>query len=178
MTNNYQRELGRLLKLSPIAPAFYTPTEKIKKMNHVAITASDKIIVSLGEEGNKESFKMAEALIENQYFKHLLMFNQESIKDLKVDIISGNDIDWQSSHFALAKKDIGTVEDGYQFGDLYAIVFIKETGITTAMCVNTSIARIFQDNSPELDDGLQLSSIAKEEATNDNRTHSNRTSQR
>lgn len=164
----YQTELGRLLKLSTVAPGLYAPTEEVKHGTHVAVFIGDKPILLCGPSDDPESVTMASAFALSPYFKHIngVAGNHG---EPSVGYLSGQIIKWQEKESAIVEKLSGQVEDGNGEGSLIAIVLNDPKRVmAVAMCINTETARIFDHNVPELDDGGAISKLAKVENTENN----------
>lgn len=160
--NNYQTRLAELLKLSTLTPGFYTPSERVKHGSHAAVFSGDTPIFLTGPSDCEISVSEAFALTRSQMFV-IGLENIGITGELTSGVISGESIQWKNSYSSLVRSESGTVEEGDDNnGELIAINLLDRKELTALMCINTSLARIFDENCPELDNGRDLSELAGE----------------
>lgn len=161
----YQEELGRLLKLSTLTPAHYAPSDEIKTLRSVAVCVDGEPILLTGPADDDESAYQAQALCHSQSFRQALN-GLDLAGELSCRSFEGKEIAWCDEHVSVATSKSGDIEKGGEAGDLVLILVgcKADNRLATWMCVNTEIARIMDPSVPELDDGVRLSSLARQYA--------------
>jgi len=162
----YQAELARLLKLSTLTPGIYIPSEAAKNDNHAAVFVGDDPVILCGPSDDPASAAHAEALAASPHVREVYRASGRT-DIISSGVVTGNHIKWQASESAVVFKPSGQVEVRGDNGPLVAIVLNDPTqALTTSLCVTTETARIFDPDTPELDNGRvlpALSSIHKDE---------------
>lgn len=167
----YQKELARLLTLSPITPGQYRPTKEVMEGEHAAVFVGDKPVLLCGPSDDKESIDIAWSLSKNKYFSHLCHVAGHEGK-LCSGVASGKMIGWRPLETALVESVSGIAEVGDEEGALLTIVLgIRSYEMAVAMSINTEIVRAFNPSARELDDGFELARLAGEERKAINNRH-------
>ncbi|USD35614.1 MULTISPECIES: hypothetical protein [Vibrio] len=158
--NEYQAKLKELLVKSTITTGPYTPSEFVKNTDHIAVLINGKPVYLAGESDCDASINEAKQLASSEMYK-LALSKIGLTGELSYGVISGSDIDWQSSHHAIVKSESGVFEDGQGVGELIGINLTENQSLGVLMCVNDSLARILDPQCPELDNGHNLSFLAQ-----------------
>jgi len=165
---NYQDELARLLKVSTLTPGVYHPSDAVKRATHAAVFAGNTPVILTGEVDDPLSVDQSVALANSPLLANTLRAAGIT-GNLSSGQIEGNQILWHQNESAIVDSESGEVVYGPdESGELVAIVLDDpHQAITTRMCVSTETARIFDPRVPELDDGVRLASLARNENTPD-----------
>lgn len=159
--NTYQKELAHLLELSTLTPGIFTLTEEFRNMNHAAVYAGDAPIILCGSADNRDSVAMVEALAASNHVRTACEATGIS-GPIKTGIVIGRNIPWGKTESAIVKKtDGGNEPDGDQSPVVAVVLNDPTQALVTSLCVTTETARIFDANSPELDDGQNLTTLAR-----------------
>lgn len=158
----YESELARLLAASTLTPGRYAPSLAVKAGMHAAVFVNDSPVILTGPISDAESVRQADALSRSRVVQGLLAVAGKH-GDVRSGAVNGAAIDWQDTAAAVVSKPAGQVEDGRGTGPLVAIVLDDpHLALATNLAINTSTARIFDPDAPELDDGQRLSTLARE----------------
>lgn len=158
--NEYQKRLSELLIKSTLTVGHYKPSQSVMTGDHAAVFSNRKPVYLSGPADDALSVSHAEKLAKSATFAH-------GLKKIGFDgplssgVVKGSDIDWQPVYSAVVQSESGIVENGQGEGLLIGINLTQNKGLTTLMCVHTSIAQILDPMCPELDDG-QIFELAHE----------------
>lgn len=156
--NKYQEMLMELLKISTLTTGKYSPSDSVKNGHHVAVLVGHVPVILCGPVSCKKSHTEAHRLSQEPIF-------QVAMSELKLSgkvssgTVFGAEIDWQDEYEAILKSKSGVSEAGGA-GELIAINLTQSLGLSTLICVNDSLAKIFDSQCPKLDDGIALSQVA------------------
>lgn len=156
----YQEQLKKLLIKSTLTNGYYSPSQRVKIGGHTGIFSGNKLVFLCGSSTCQHSIYEAVKLTKNETFKQGLSEIGFDGK-LTYGFVSGLDIDWKSTYSAIVRSHTGTFESGNATGELVAINMTNIEKLTILMCINDSIAKIFDPYCPELDNGKDLSLLAK-----------------
>ncbi len=156
----YQEKLLELLELSTLTPGTYVPTDSVKSGEHWAVMVDDVPVYLAGPADCAESMAEAKNLAQTIEFKVALgAMNRDG--DVTYGMVSGSEIDWQEGYSAVVRSESGQREESLDNDELVGINLLNEPALTVWMCVNTVMAQILDPDCPELDDGEELSNLAR-----------------
>lgn len=156
----YQLKLKDLLIRSTLCTGRYTPSEAVKHGTHSAVLVDGVPVYLSGPSEDAMSLHESEQLAQSQMFA-LALLNIGISGDITHGIVKGVEIDWQVSYSSVVRSEEGQFEDGQGQGELVGINLTQHEPLTVFMCVNDSIARIFDPQCPSLDNGNDLAILAK-----------------
>lgn len=157
---DYQKELAKRLKLSPITPGTYSPSNDMKRENHIGIMSGDKLFMLIGPSDCETSIAESHALAANPDVQHIAkLSNYEA--PLSVTQISGDAINW-TEEMPCVIESMSGVEEFKNTDGVLIWAFPNETtqALATSFCVVTSIARTYDSNCPDMGDANKLSQLA------------------
>lgn len=78
--------------------------------------------------------------------------------------VRGRDIQWKDEYSSVAESEGGHAETGNEQGMLMAIILddIKDKGFACLLSTVTELAQILDPKAPELDNGINLSQLARQ----------------
>ncbi|KAB0482350.1 hypothetical protein F7Q91_02805 [Vibrio chagasii] len=162
--NIYQVMLTELLKTSTLTRGKYSPSDSVKNGHHVAVFVGHVPVILCGPASCKKSHTEAYRLSQEPAF-------QKAMSELKLSgkvssgTVFGAEIDWQDEYEAILKSKSGVSEAGGE-GELIAINLSQSLGLSTLICVNDSLAKIFDSQCPRLQDGIAIALLAESHMSN------------
>lgn len=130
---------------SKLLPLLYSPTEKVQRVNHVAIFVNENPFLLCGNSRNLASFKRAIKLLQSASFLRMLNLLGWGC-DLKTGEIPGGDIDWTTP------KSVITAPSGpdTKARDVVALFLCDPDQImATLCCINDELAEVFFPESTD-----------------------------
>lgn len=157
--NAYQNYLSDLLIRSTLTPGTCTPSNAMKKENHVAVFSGETPVLLIGYADDEESTNIAKQLAQQNDLEAVL--NTAGFYGaLSVGTVSGADFKWQDKYEAVSSSKSGVSEQGCDRGILMTVNLTQNKGVTTTLCVITQFAQAIDPKCPTLDNGVKLKSLA------------------
>jgi len=153
----YRQALCQLLKPSTLSPGPYTPSEDGKIGRHASVLRAGRPVVLCGPAGDASSLAQAQALAASPFAACVLS------GPLQAGDTDAARIPWPDvTPWAIIAKPNGFAEDGTRSDRVIAVVLAAPAkAIAAALCITTETARAVDPNTPQLDDGVTLSLLAR-----------------
>jgi len=158
---NTSNPLLEILVASSVCPSVYDPTDNMKQADHVALLLNGKPLLLCGWAGDEDALRLAQGLAGDDVFrynlqrlvdKHILMADCGiNAVNLQVATVSGDNIDWQPIHEAIAESEPGCsdlMDTGP--GDLMAILLEPCRLLSIILCTTTAARHFRGIDSPLL----------------------------
>lgn len=158
--NKYQIRLKELFTKSTLCIGHYKPSEFVKTIKHSAVFINEKPIYLSGLSYDNEAMEQVKQLSTSAPFINALR-KMGMNGEISYGAINGSDIDWEQEYLSVADSKTGVFENGSGTCKLIGINLTQSLPLTTFMCINDTVAKILDPKCPKLDNGIDLSNLAK-----------------
>jgi len=146
------------LKNSTIRPSSYAPSMEMINGHHSAVFCGNAPVFLCGPAKCKKSNMVAKRLADSPEFKLALEFLNIEGK-IKAGTLFGAELDWEQRYECIAASKSGVIELFDSQSQLIGVNLTQSRELSVVLSVNSELARVFDSQCPELDDGITLGHV-------------------